>query len=78
MGVDLKFHFYILQIYSMVGGMANVFIWSNGVNINDELIKKNYGEPCEENFLSKVSLYDSEQTPESLSLMCLLLIKIPN
>lgn len=47
---------FISQMYSMVGGMANVFIWSNGINVNHELIKKNFGEPCEENFLSKVSL----------------------
>lgn len=39
----------------MVNGTAHVYIWSKGTNINDELIQKGYGEPCEENFLSKVS-----------------------
>lgn len=34
--------------------MAHVYIWSRGININEELIHHGFGEPCEENFLSKV------------------------
>lgn len=45
----------------MVSGMAHVYIWSRDINLNDELIKNNFGEPCEENFLSKVSLVDSRR-----------------
>lgn len=43
------------QIYSVVNGKVNVFISVNGINMNNILIEKGFGEFCEENFLSKVS-----------------------
>lgn len=43
------------QVYSVVNGIANVNILSNGASVTDQLIEKGFGEFCEENFLSKVS-----------------------
>lgn len=42
------------QVYSVVNGVANVFVIRNGLNFNDVLIEKKYGEYCEESFISKV------------------------
>ncbi|XP_055302653.1 probable ATP-dependent RNA helicase spindle-E [Sitodiplosis mosellana] len=42
------------EIYSVVNGTANVFIFANGTNLNNILIDRyGYGEFSEENFLSK-------------------------
>ncbi|XP_055295310.1 probable ATP-dependent RNA helicase spindle-E [Sitodiplosis mosellana] len=41
------------EIYSVVNGVVNVFIWKNNSNFNEYLIKEGLGEFCEENFLSK-------------------------
>lgn len=54
-------NFSIFQVYSVVNGTANVFIWSNGLNLNRHLIEKSFGEFCEENFLSKVNISDNIQ-----------------
>lgn len=46
------------QVYSVVNGIVNVFIEAFHQNINDILIEKGYGEYCEENYLSKVSILE--------------------
>ncbi|XP_031619138.1 probable ATP-dependent RNA helicase spindle-E [Contarinia nasturtii] len=41
------------KIYSVVNGIASVYILTKGINLNDVLIRKGFGEFCEENILSK-------------------------
>lgn len=59
---------YILQIYSVVNGIASVrLIYENG-NVNEELRQKAFASYCEESYASKVRacLYTEEDPSDSM------------
>lgn len=44
----------LFQVFSVVHGIAHVYVHAMGDNLNDVLIKNGFGESCEEDYLSKV------------------------
>lgn len=48
------FFFLLNQIYSVVNGLAMVYIVINGRQINELFVLEKYAEYAEENYMSKV------------------------